>query len=52
VLEELFALGTPVLAGKQPWTPRKALHVLGPTALPVAFRGGEGSRRVPLAPGL
>jgi cytochrome P450 len=39
VLEELFALGTPVLAGNEPWTPRKALHVLGPTALPVAFRG-------------
>jgi cytochrome P450 len=39
VLEELFALGAPVLAGNAPWTPRKALHVLGPTALPVAFRG-------------
>ena len=39
VLEELFALGAPVLAGNEPWTPRKALHVLGPTALPVAFRG-------------
>ena len=38
VLEELFALGAPVLAGNEPWTPRKALHVLGPTALPVAFR--------------
>lgn len=38
-LEELFALGVPVLAGNEPWTPRKALHVLGPTALPVAFRG-------------
>jgi len=39
VLEELFALGAPVLASNEPWTPRKALHVLGPTALPVAFRG-------------
>lgn len=39
VLEELFALGAPVLAGNEPWTPRKALHVLGPTALPVAFTG-------------
>ena len=39
VLEELFALGAPVLESREPWTPRKALHVLGPTALPVVFRG-------------
>ena len=39
VLEELFALGAPALASGEPWTPRRALHVLGPTALPVAFRG-------------
>ena len=39
VLEELFALGAPVLASGEPWTPRRALHVLGPAALPVAFRG-------------
>lgn len=39
VLEELFALGVPALACREPWTPRRALHVLGPTALPVVFRG-------------
>jgi len=39
VLEELFALGVPALASREPWTPRRALHVLGPTALPVVFRG-------------
>ena len=39
VLEELFALGAPALASREPWTPRRALHVLGPTALPVVFRG-------------
>jgi len=39
VLEELFALGAPALASRDPWTPRRALHVLGPTALPVVFRG-------------
>lgn len=38
-LEELFALGAPALASPDPWTPRRALHVLGPTALPVVFRG-------------
>jgi len=39
VLEELFALGVPALASREPWTARRALHVLGPTALPVVFRG-------------
>ena len=39
VLEELFALGVPALASPEPWTPRRAIHVLGPTALPVVFRG-------------
>ena len=39
VLEELFALGVPALASPAPWTPRKALHVLGPTALPVTLGG-------------
>ena len=27
VLEELFALGAPMLAGNEPWTPRKALQI-------------------------
>ena len=38
VLEELFARGAPVLESRE-WTPRKALHVLGPAALPVVLKG-------------
>lgn len=39
-LRDLCELGDLAIATTSPWEPRRAMHVLGPTRLPIRFRAG------------